>query len=474
MTTWIRCAIGLVAVLLFSRAVARGVPQDRITILQSEVRQRIDGFGLNFTGGWFDDDQKQMFQTFIDDLGVTKFRVVPYIVASDWEQVNDNDDPDVMNWEYYNKIYSGPRFESSWRAIRYLNSRGIRPTIALMGPVPKWMLADKISPPQHKVCQPAIQMAPLSPAMYPEFAETVVSMLKYARDHEHLEFDTFSPFNETDCYPPEGPRIDPDQAPAVLLAVAHRLQREGMGDVKLSVAEQAVITTDYTTPILENAELMKSVGVFAYHTYEENSVGPQVQRVLSSPYANLPVWLTEYGDLSDQDQSAANDWKSFSLAGNRRALTALNQGANAIFYFDAFDDYEECAARNTYYGLYRSAEHRYTPRKRYYATRQLYHFVRPGSHRVELAGEIKGLTVSAFLSPSSDSVTIVGVKEGGPNRIKIEFPKDAPTPKTLDLYITTPSIDSAKQGSVPVQNGVAVVDLPDETIFTLVGATREH
>jgi hypothetical protein len=71
-------------------------------------------------------------------------------------------------------------------------------------------------------------------------------------------------------------------------------------------------------------------------------------------------------------------------------------------------------------------------------------------------------------------VTIVGVKEGGPNRIKIEFPKDAPTPKTLDLYITTPSIDSAKQGSVPVQNGVAVVDLPDETIFTLVGATREH
>ena len=70
------------------------------------------------------------------------FRVVPYLVYSDWEGVNDNGDPNVMNWEYYNDRYSTPIFEASWNAMRYLNSRGIRPVIALMGPVPEWMLAD--------------------------------------------------------------------------------------------------------------------------------------------------------------------------------------------------------------------------------------------------------------------------------------------------------------------------------------------
>ena len=42
------------------------------------------------------------------------------------------------------------------------------------------------------------------------------------------------------------------------------------------------------------------------------------------------------------------------LAANRRALSALNRGASAIFYFDAFDDYEESAKRLCYCGLFTS------------------------------------------------------------------------------------------------------------------------
>jgi len=332
----------------------------RITIHPAERFQIVNGFGLNFTAPYFRDDQKQMFDMFIDDLGVTMFRVVPYLVYSDWEVVNDNDDPNVMNWEYYNDRYSTPIFEASWNAMRYLNSRGIRPVIALMGPVPEWMLADKSTPPVHKVCNSDSRIAPLAPAMYGEFAEEVVSMAMYARFQAHVGFEYFSPFNETDCYPAEGPRIDPAEAPLVLGAVARRLKKEGLGDVRLTVADNAVITNDYVTPILNDAELMKQVGAFALHTYGENSVGPHVERVKASPYAHVPVWLTEYGDLNDQDKTAENDWTRLSLAANRRALTALNQGASALFYFDAFDDYEECARRLTFYGLFTSAAHLYT------------------------------------------------------------------------------------------------------------------
>jgi O-glycosyl hydrolase len=465
----------LLAPCSFSQTPASG----RITVDPSQRFQRIDGFGLNFTGPYFRTDQTAMFDKLINDLGATMFRVVTYLVYSNWEEVNDNDDPAVMNWEYYNDRYSGPIFEASWAGLRYLNSLGIRPIVALMGPAPDWMLDDKVSPPQHKVCQKSIpspgQAAPLThlnPAMYEEFAEEVVSMVVYARTQAHIDFEYFSPFNETDCYPPEGPRIDPDEIAPVLEVIARRLKKEGMGDVKLTVADQAIITNDYLSPILKQAELMKQVGAFTLHTYSENSVGPQVQRVNMTEYRHIPVWLTEYGDLNDQDKTAENDWKRFSLAANRRALTALNQGASALFFFDAFDDYEECARRLTFYGLFTSANHIYTPKKRYYATRQLYHFVRPGFQRIATRTDAPGLTISAFRDGSSNSLVLVGVKEGGPRQVQISLPKASVLPDSWELYETSRTLDCMKIDTVIMKDGVVQIDLPDEVIFTLVSTIK--
>ena len=444
----------------------------RVIVDPTERFQTIEGFGVNFTGPYFRDDQKAMFDMLIDDLGATIFRVVPYLVYSNWEEVNDNDDPNAMNWEYYNNRYSGPIFEPTWRALRYLNSRGIRPVIALMGPVPDWMADDKAPAPRHDVCSKSAKvgvLSHLSPAMYPEFAEEVVSMLMYARNKARADFGYFSPFNETDCYPAEGPRIDPEEAPRVLGAVAARLKKEGLGDVKLMVADQAIITNDYIDPILEDAELMKQVGVFSFHTYGENSVGPQVRRVKASKYPQTPVWLTEYGDLNDLDKTAENDWKKFSLAANRRALTALNQGASALLYFDAFDDYEECARRMCFYGLFTSDDQIYKPKKRYYATRQLYHFVRPGSQRVAARTDAPGFTISAFRDPTTHTLTIVGVKEGGANRLQVNLSTGADSATAWDLYETTRNEDGMKTNTVTVQDGAAQIDLPDEGVFTLVG-----
>ncbi|MEW5978783.1 MAG: hypothetical protein AB1898_23545 [Acidobacteriota bacterium] len=443
----------------------------RITVDSSQYFQTIDGFGLNFSGPYFRDDQRAMFDMFVDDLGATMFRVAPYLVYSDWEVTNDNDDPEVMNWEYYNNRYSSPIFEASWKAIRYLNSRRIRPLIALWGPVPSWMLGEKAGQPRHRVCKPSSEIAPLKPSMYPEFAEQVVSLLMYARSRERLDFQYFSPFNETDCYPEEGPRIDPAEAPAVLAAVVRRLRREGLGDVRLVVADQAIITNDYLTPILNHAEVMKEVGAFGLHTYVENSVGAQVEHVKASSYSHIPVWLTEYGDLNDLDKSAENDWKAYSLNVSRRALTALNQGAAALFYFNAFDDYEECARRLTFYGLFHSADRVYYPKKRYFAAKQLFHFVRPGARRLGASCEGEGLTISAFQDAAAAKIVIVGVKESGPHRVRVVLRGSAPSPEHWDLYLTSRSQNCVQQGSIAVREGVAELDLPDEGVFTLVGST---
>lgn len=472
------CSVGLAVLLASSLWAQKNTPSPRIVVNPEQKFQVIQGFGINYTGPYFRDDQKPMFDMLIDDLGVTMFRVVPYLVYSNWEEVNDNDDARVMNWEYYNNRYSSPIFEVSWHGLRYLNSRGIKPVLALMGPVPSWMTDSSPPPPRHQVCRenlPGNEQNHLSPAMYEEFAEEVVSMVMYARNQAHIDFAYLSPFNETDCYPTEGPRIDPDEAPKVLETVARRLDKEGLGDVRLVMADNADITNDYTNPILKDDALMKHAGAFAFHSYEYASVGPQVNRVDASKYPHVPVWLTEYGDLGDQDKTFENQWKAFSLAANRRALTALNQGASAIFYFNAFDDYEECMKRLTYYGLFSSASHVYSPKKSYYATRQLYHFVRPGWSRIEATGmDAPGLTVSAFQGPLPGQFVVVGVKEGGAGGIRVELPASAVAASSnWELYETTRELDCQKVAVVPIQDGRAEIDLPAEAIFTLVAKSSQ-
>jgi len=73
----------------------------RVTVNPQERFQMIDGFGVNFNGTYFREAQQPMLDMLIDDLGATIFRLDPYGVTT-WEVTNDNDDPNVMNWEYYN------------------------------------------------------------------------------------------------------------------------------------------------------------------------------------------------------------------------------------------------------------------------------------------------------------------------------------------------------------------------------------
>jgi len=454
---------------------AQTAAASRVEVDAGQRFQVIDGFGVNFNGTYFRESQKPMIDMLIDDLGATIFRLDPYGLLN-WEAANDNDDPQAMNWEYYNDRYSIPTFEASWAAARYLNSRGVRPFLTLSGIAPAWMLDDKAPPPRHKVCggdaKPGAGAVHLNPAMYDEFAEEAVSMAAYARTKARIDFEYFSPLNETDCYPAEGPRVDPDEMPKLLLAIARRMRKEGLGDVKLVVADQALLANNYIGPILETPELMPQVGAFSLHSYSKESITPHVERVRASKYANIPVWLTEYGDLDDLDRTAGNEWRGFCLAATRRALRALNEGATAALFWDAYDNYHEHYPRLTFYGLVRNSDHMYAPKKGYYAAKQLYHFVRPGAQRIAAKTDSAELLVSAFRDDAHDSIVIVGLKQGGPNKVRIALSGMQPAPAAWQLYQTTPALNCVRFGSVAVREGGLDVDLPDESIFTLVG-TRE-
>jgi O-glycosyl hydrolase len=431
----------------------------RVTVDPSARHQVIAGFGVNFDGSYFRDAQKPMIDMLIDDLGATIFRFDPYGLTN-WESTNDNDDPQVMNQAYYNDRFSNPMFEAAWAGARYLNSRGIRPFLNFSGKPPDWMMTTV--PP--KPGQEAKPLNKLRLDMYEEYAETLVAAALYARTKARINYEYLGPLNETDCPPAEGPGVEPQDMPKLLGTITNRLRKEGLGDLKLVVVDQCFPRNDYFGPLLKDPQAMKQVAVFSLHQYgvDRDSLAPEVDLVRQSAYPNIPVWLTEYGDLNDQDPGPENEWKSMCIKSTRRALRALNDGLSAALVWDAYDNFHEHDQRMRYYGLMRNTDHLYTPKKRYYAAKQLYRFVKPGAIRVGLTAQMADpakLTMAAFHNPDGSTV-IVGVKEGGPNRLEV-----LGLESKWDVYQTTRDLDCTRTdagASVPIQ-------LADESIFTMVG-----
>jgi hypothetical protein len=116
----------------------------------------------------------------------------------------------------------------------------------------------------------------------------------------------------------------------------------------------------------------------------------------------------------------------------------------------------------------------YSPKKRYYAAKQLYHFVRPGSQRIGAESNSPDLMVSAFRNSARNELILVGVKKSGSHHVSVQLPDVRPFPAAWDLYETTRQIDCLKVDTVPVANGAAEFDLPEEAIFTLVGKVTEQ
>jgi hypothetical protein len=152
-------------------------------------------------------------------------------------------------------------------------------------------------------------------------------------------------------------------------------------------------------------------------------------------------------------------------------LFALNEGASAALFWDAFDNYHEHDRAMTYYGLLRNDNHHYSPKKRYYAARQLYRFVPVGARRIAAASDSDKVVASAFRDPASGRVIVVGVKEGGPNVVELAVPGAAKT--AWDLYVTSRVLNCAKSDSVRPGNGILRFELPDEAVFTAISGQEK-
>lgn len=458
-----------------------GIAADvEVQIAPDQKLQTIDGFGVNFNGTYYRPAQKKLLDLLVNDLGVSIVRLDPY-GQSDWEMINDNNDPDKIDWAVFNDRFSTPAFEASWAAGRAFNQRGVRVYLNVSGTIPPWMLSDAARKPIHKVCGHSITTHPftnrpvyLAKPMYPEFAETVTALAVYARKTAGLKFDLLGPINETDCWPIEGPRVDADEASVLAATIVEHLRREGLADLKLVLAENAIITNDYITPLMKEPSVARQVGVFAFHNYSTlptaAMITPLIERIQKSEHAEVPLWMTEYGDLADLDRSAEGEWKNYCVNATHRLIDGLQAGIKAALWWDGFDNYHDHDKRMTYYALVANDNHVYTPKKRFFAAKNLYRFVRPGAIRIGASSSDPGVRVVAFSNTATKRMTFFGIATGGKRSISFALPARARLPKTWDVHLTTRDLDCKRVQQVRTRNGMVRVELPEDAVFTIDGA----
>ena len=112
-------------------------------------------------------------------LGATIFRAV--IEEIDWEAVNDNNDPDNFNWNYYNSIFSNERFQGVWNTLRYLNKKGITDglVISFMGAATCFITYDSSRTRKKAGWEVLITLLP--PTKEDELVESIAALLYYMR-----------------------------------------------------------------------------------------------------------------------------------------------------------------------------------------------------------------------------------------------------------------------------------------------------
>ena len=418
--------------------------------------QTIDGFGVNINAKcWNQGRLVPTMDLLRQDLGATLYRVDIW-GKSNWIDPDGEIGPRALAEEHLAAIYQGEIFRRGWAMMRYLNDHGIEPYLTASGDVPRWMLAS-----DGKTL-----------ADYRAFSDMVVSMVEWARRREKLRFTLFGPMNETDVGSPEGPSVSAAEFVRVLEVLDDGLAERGLDDIRLVVPEQGSFNTDYLREIVRSRKLVGRIGVFGMHTYTGLSADAvqAVQDVIAnSPYAGCRRWLTEYGDL---EQSGEREWY-VTWAMTSRLFDLLEGGFNGARVWAAFDNYHDEAW--TIYGLLRTGRRVHTPKKRYYATRQVHRFVLPGFERVEATCACSGLRVLAFADPQRTQLTLVGLN--GPGRayylnVRVRGFLRQVMAGRVYYHRTSESENCHRIGIIPVvgpENPFTGIDafVPPDSIFTL-------
>lgn len=466
-----------------------------INVSGGTTHQVIDGIGANVNfRGWDGASLIPVLNAFMDEAGFSLFRITHDL--SDWEARNDDADPLRMDWDYFNTVYGSPanEFSKLWDMVAFLNSRGFtdRAFLAFMGWGPDWMMDSNVV---VKGQRPR-----LAPGMEAEWAETIASLLIYARNTRGLRFSLVTPNNEPDI-DFEGVRMDmpllgtsATQYIVALRKLAELLDARGMTNLFFVGPDRstAPLNLGYESipAMMADPAISNRMGHFGLHSY--HNPGDLTRKVYdfvqTNNFGGRRVWLTEFNrwcETCDFGVTYDYGWADAAKTAEH-LLWHLQSGASAALVWEGYDSIHRHHNDGGnppnwtvwgFWGLFgvdntNAPALAYFPRKNFYTIAQISKWIRPGARRVGLGGSFGGLwPLSAYKHAALGQVTIVGRNTGAATTLNGSL-QGVPAVAELELYYTTAETNLARGGSVPVSGGsFPAITIPGDSVFTLTGFT---
>jgi O-glycosyl hydrolase len=293
--------------------------------------------------------------------------------------------------------------------------------------------------------------------MYDEFAERCVAYIKIVKQETGIDVYAISLQNEPRFTEPyESCVFNGEALRDLIRAVGKRFAKDGI-QTKIFMPEDVGYFDGIKAlvqPILADAEAMGYVDIIATHGYAFDGVtaASTDAQTWNAMYQwgagqGKPLWMTETSGFSNDMQGAIDLSKAM--------YTALTFGNVSAWVFWSISSGTLDA-----YSLMRSDG---LKSKRYFTSKNVYHYVRPGAWRVSAtSGDDSKIYPLAFTNEADHSETVVLVNDGESARAVTL--SGLPDTGSFGLFLTDSLHDCMDMGSADLSSGLLV---PPKSVTTL-------
>jgi O-glycosyl hydrolase len=384
----------------FDISVLSGAAADAatVTLKTNEQFQKMRGFGTFYIDA-------ANLSAYTDSMGGTAMRVG--LIGNQFEPVNDNDDPHVLNMDGFN--YSA----FDWTLLKNLKAKGVETFILTSWSPPAWMKTnlslDNVAAGYSLNTNGTANR--LDFTKYEEFAESMVAVVKAFQQRAGIDLLAIGLQNEPAFHEPYPSAIlGPNEFVQLIKVVGRRFRQEGIS-TKLYMPEHVsqfvADINQYLSAVKADPEANEYLDIFAIHGYGSDGITPgqpafdewEAYRD-SSAAGNHPkeLWMSE----THKDYASFDD--ALSIAG--AIYGGLNYGNISLWTQWAFEG---------------AFVQQGSPTGMLYAMSNFAKFIRPGDVRIQAISGHDDILATSFVDRKTGRTTVVLInKSNEPLSVKVD------------------------------------------------------
>jgi len=430
-----------------------------IAIDASKKYQVMEGFGgfgaqdVYWSSGPF--TSARFVSDLMNDLGLTILRDN---IPTNFEDVNDDADPNTTNLANFH--YGS--FTDHIQYLKDMKAAGLKKLIISCWSGPAWMKTnnnvngEQADAPEYNP-NPTSANNQLRTDMYEEFAERCVAYIKTVKQETGIDVYAISLQNEPRFTEPyESCVFNGEALRDLIKVVGERFEKDVIAS-KIFLPEDTGWLDGIASmvkPTLNDADARKYVSIVAVHGYALDGLTPgsddaktwETMYSWGKPY-NMPLWMTETSGYSNDMKGAIDLAKAM--------YTAINFGNVSAWLF-----WELSQSTMDEYSLMSSSGEK---SKRYFISKNVYHYVRPGDYRIEaLTAENTNIYALAFKNDTANTTSVILINDNATEQaVKLSGNN---LPAQFDMFVTDAGNDCKLTATI---KSTDTFSLPANAVITL-------